>query len=163
MWLLSWCFHSQPKYDLYYTTLTEVISSGPSNRVPVEEQLAAPGDRGNVSILIPRNVYFPVMKDPVLAQTNSVNSYTLITAEHFFNSASPIYAQIRDKYFERISHFCVRDTGPFSHPYWLHCCHEILHFITFSMLHFFFGFYRHPHSCYYFTIRNNISVQQRAI
>jgi len=34
----------------------------------------------------------------------------------------------------------MRDTGPFSHLYWLHCSHEVLHFITFSMLHLFIRF-----------------------
>jgi hypothetical protein len=41
MWKIPWCFHIQPNYDLYYTTLTEIISSIPINRVPVEKKLAS--------------------------------------------------------------------------------------------------------------------------
>jgi hypothetical protein len=66
------------------------MSSTPKTRVPVEEELAAPGDQENVSILIYRKVYFPIMKELLLAETNSVSSYTLITAKNFYNSASPI-------------------------------------------------------------------------
>jgi hypothetical protein len=67
----------------------------------------------------------------------------------------------------------VGDTGPFSHLYWLHCSLEALLFITFSMLHLFlrclctysskYPILKHPHICYYFTMRNNISVQHRAV
>jgi hypothetical protein len=174
MWLFPWCLHSQPKYDLYYMTLTEIISSAPNIKVPVEEQLAAQGDQGNVFILLSLIIYFRVLKNPVVAQTNSVNSYTLITAKWgFFNSASPIQAQIQYHYFELISYFCMRYTGPFAHLYCLHCSHEALHYITFPMLHLFLRFLstyssnhsilKHPHLCYYFTTRNNISVQHKAV